>query len=126
MTVDDRSVPLEPRVMQLLVRLADRAGEVVSREDLLAAVWPNTVVNDDALTRAISDLRRAFEDDRRDPRIIETIPKSGYRIIAPAEILPGDTAPEKSGRSKYRPTWGWVVVASAVVIIAAAIWSLWE
>ncbi len=133
MTADNRSVRLEPHVMQLLVCLADPAGEAVSREDLFAAVWPNTVVDEDTLTRAMSDLRRAFEDNPRDPCIIETIPKSGYRLIVPVEILTSDSGSETSGQTigsrapaKRRPTWGWVVVASAVVIVAAAIWSLWE
>lgn len=73
---------LEPKVMQVLVCLAAHAGQVVPKERLMRTVWPDTSVGDDVLTRCISELRRLFGDDAREPRFIETIPKSGYRLIA--------------------------------------------
>ncbi|MDX1419079.1 MAG: winged helix-turn-helix domain-containing protein [Rubricoccaceae bacterium] len=79
------TVRVEPKVMALLVHLAERAGETVSRDDLLAAVWPGVVVTEDALSRAASKLRRALDDDAQAPRYVETIPKAGYRLIAPVE-----------------------------------------
>jgi TolB-like protein len=69
--------------MQVLVLLAAHAGQVVAKERLIQTVWPDTFVTDDVLTRAISELRRVFGDDARDSRFIQTIPKSGYRLIAP-------------------------------------------
>lgn len=77
------AVHLEPKVMQVLVCLAHRAGEPVSKEELIQAVWPDTFVTDDVLKRCVSELRRVFEDDAREPHMIETIPKRGYRMIAP-------------------------------------------
>lgn len=74
---------LEPKVIEVLRALAERAGEVTSREELLAAVWPETFVTDGVLTRAVSELRRALGDDQQSPRFIETIPRRGYRLIAP-------------------------------------------
>jgi Tol biopolymer transport system component/DNA-binding winged helix-turn-helix (wHTH) protein len=83
---------LEPKVMQVLIHLAAHSNEVMSKDRLIHAVWPDTFVGDDVLTRSISELRRAFDDDARAPRIIQTIPKAGYRIIAPvvpaAESVP--------------------------------------
>jgi DNA-binding winged helix-turn-helix (wHTH) protein/Tol biopolymer transport system component len=73
---------LEPKVMQVLVCLAGHAGQVVPKEHLMRTVWPDTFVGDDVLTRCISELRRAFGDDVKEPRFIQTIPKSGYRLIA--------------------------------------------
>jgi DNA-binding winged helix-turn-helix (wHTH) protein len=73
---------LEPKVMQVLVCLAEDAGEVVPKDRLMRSVWPDTFVGDDVLTRCISELRRAFGDDVKEPRFIQTIPKSGYRLIA--------------------------------------------
>jgi len=73
---------LEPKVMQVLVRLAAQAGQVVPKERLMRTVWPDTFVGDDVLTRCISELRRVFGDDVKEPRFIQTIPKSGYRLIA--------------------------------------------
>ena len=64
------------KFMDVLVCLAERDG-VVSRQQLFDACWPDTLVVDECLTRAISELRKAFGDDPRRPRIIETIPKKG-------------------------------------------------
>lgn len=76
---------LEPRVMQVLVELAGRAGEVVPREDLLARVWADVVVNEEALTRAVSEVRKAFGDSAQAPEVVETIRGTGYRFIATVE-----------------------------------------
>ena len=76
-------VKLEPKVMEVLVFLAGRHGEVVSREALEESVWAGTVVGYDTVTGAIQKLRRAFRDNSRQPRIIETFSKKGYRLVAP-------------------------------------------
>ena len=68
--------------MQVLVCLAEQQGEVVSKEQLIHTVWADTFVTDHVLTHSISELRRAFEDDAKQPRVIETVPKGGYRLIA--------------------------------------------
>ncbi len=78
---------LEPKVMQVLLCLSQRPDEVVSKEELIKAVWPGTFVTDDVLLRCISELRKALEDDAREPRFIQTISKRGYRLIAPVERL---------------------------------------
>jgi DNA-binding winged helix-turn-helix (wHTH) protein len=80
-------VRLEPKVMEVLVCLADHAGETLPKEKLVQLVWPNTFVTDDALKHCISELRRVFEDDAREPRVIQTIPKRGYRLIAAVEPI---------------------------------------
>lgn len=81
------SVKLEPRVGQLLLFLARHAARPMSREELLAAVWPRRVVGDEALSSAINKLRKAFGDDRQNPTYLETIPTIGYRLIAPVEAM---------------------------------------
>lgn len=82
---DQLEVRLEPRVMQLLLFLARHPGRVIGRAELEETVWQGLVVGDDALTNAITKLRRAFGDDPRKPKVIETIPKTGYRLIATVE-----------------------------------------
>ena len=77
---------LEPKVMQVLLCLAEHADQVVTKESLMRAVWPDTFVGDDVLTRAISELRRVFGDDVKGPRFIQTIPKRGYRLVAPISL----------------------------------------
>jgi adenylate cyclase len=74
---------VEPKVAEVLVYLARRAGQVVSRDELLTAVWPGVVVGDDALTQAIIKLRKSLGDDARRPTYIETLAKRGYRLIVP-------------------------------------------
>ncbi len=83
---DEIEVRLEPRVMDVLVCLAEHAGDVVSRETLNAQVWGNVIVTDQAVTNCISELRHHLGDDRSAHRVIETIPKRGYRLTAPVQL----------------------------------------
>jgi DNA-binding winged helix-turn-helix (wHTH) protein/Tol biopolymer transport system component len=105
---DGTKVRLEPKVMQVFVCLAQRPGEALAKETLLREVWPDTFVTEDVLKRSISELRRALQDDARDPRLIETISKRGYRLVAPIELVsrkdqPGRGAPirRKSQMIRY-------------------------
>jgi len=81
---DHRTIHLEPKVMGVLVCLAQRSCEVVPEEQLVQAVWRDTFVTDDALIRCVSELRKAFGDNAGRPTVIETIPKRGYRLLIPA------------------------------------------
>jgi len=85
---------LEPRAIQLLGHMARHAGEPLSRESLLSEVWDGVVVSDETLTTTINKIRRAFEDSSQNPKIIETIPKMGYRLIAPVSRVPVDSHSE--------------------------------
>ena len=98
----DQSHHLEPKVMQVLVYLATYSNEVLSKDRLIQAVWPDTFVGDDVLTRSISEIRRAFEDDARAPRFIQTIPKAGYRLIAPVVLSVAEKS-DGNGRAKTAP-----------------------
>jgi TolB-like protein/DNA-binding winged helix-turn-helix (wHTH) protein/Tfp pilus assembly protein PilF len=84
------TVQLEPKVMAVLVCLAERAPEPVSKEELLKTVWPDTFVGEGVLTRSIFELRRVFEDEAKEPRVIQTIAKRGYRLVAPVTPLKGN------------------------------------
>jgi DNA-binding winged helix-turn-helix (wHTH) protein len=73
---------VEPKIMQVLVTLAERPGTVLSKEHILRQVWPETFVSEEVLTRSISELRRVFEE------ILGTYlypdhSKGGYRLLAP-------------------------------------------
>jgi TolB-like protein/DNA-binding winged helix-turn-helix (wHTH) protein/tetratricopeptide (TPR) repeat protein len=94
------SLRLEPKVMQVLVCLASRPGTPFSKQEILKVVWRNTFVSDDVLTRAISELRRTFQDDVHDPKFIETIPRRGYRLIAPVQLDGAVVDPSPSHRGK--------------------------
>jgi Tol biopolymer transport system component/DNA-binding winged helix-turn-helix (wHTH) protein len=110
-------VRVKPRLMDVLLRLAASPGQVVTREALIADAWPRRMVNDEVLSRVIADLRGVLRDDAREARYIETLPKVGYRLIAPIGE-PGETPPA----SRRFPRAGVVALACAVGgILAAAI-----
>lgn len=105
---------LEVRAMRVLLYLAQRRGEVVGRAELEAAVWPGKVVTEDAVTNTVGRLRRAFGDDARRPRVIETVPKIGYRLIA--EVRYADDS-----RRSLRLRILWAVPALLLLLAALAI-----
>ena len=76
------TVQVPPRLMRLLQLLIVDAGNTVSRESLIEALWPRGYVNEEALSRAVNELRRLLGDDARTPEFILTVPKKGYRLIA--------------------------------------------
>ncbi len=111
---------LEPKVMQVLVCLAARAGQMVPKDRLLHAAWADTAVGDDVLTRAISELRRLFDDDAKQPRVIETIPKAGYRLIAPVkDPQPAESVPNTAVSVGGAGNRVLIATLSSVVVIAA-------
>ena len=76
-----RPVRLTPKALALLCFMAGRPGEVITKEELFAAVWPEVTVGDAALVTCIQELRKALGDDARRPRYIETLHRRGYRFI---------------------------------------------
>jgi Tol biopolymer transport system component/DNA-binding winged helix-turn-helix (wHTH) protein len=83
---------LTSKAVAVLVELIRDAGDTVTRDQLLDRVWTNRVTTPDVLTQAIKELRRAFGDDTKPSRYIETIPKVGYRLIAPVTLFPSTDA----------------------------------
>jgi Tol biopolymer transport system component/DNA-binding winged helix-turn-helix (wHTH) protein len=107
---------VEPKIMQVLLCLAAEAGQPVTRDQLMDTVWKGTFVLERVLTRAISELRKIFRDDPKNPAVIETIFTRGYRLIAPIghAPMPSDRTEESSGqaapasranRPKSRKVW---------------------
>jgi adenylate cyclase len=125
-----KTVRLEPRVAGLLLYLANHPGELASRTALLDALWPGVVVSDEVLTNAVNKLRRAFGDDRANPKVIETIPKAGYRLLVPVyaqEPVPTASTPAPASQpisgaaTKSRLRWQIPLAVLAVVGLAASI-----
>lgn len=125
LTRGQEQVRVEPRVMDVLVYLADRAGEMVSKEELVERLWQGRYVTDDVLTVTIYALRKALGDDARRPHYIETVSRRGYRWIAPVTKPAGATpepavapipneAPQQPQVPQQRPM-GWREVAAAAV-----------
>ena len=98
-TRDGRPVALEPKTFDVLCFLIEHRDRLVSKEELLDAVWKDTFVTANVLTRAVAQLRKAIGDDAREARYIETATKRGYRFIAPVNVAvpPEEPSPGESG-----------------------------
>ena len=129
---------LEPKVFDVLMVLQEYRGEPVSQEILDERVWPDTHVSETIVRRAISQLRKLLDDDARNPRYVETVPKKGYRLIAPVIFLPGQAdnhiddevirsisgvAPKKAGEPSLaerflgRKIWVWFLVFAVFLLV---------
>ncbi|MCB1056499.1 MAG: winged helix-turn-helix domain-containing protein, partial [Acidobacteria bacterium] len=107
---------LPPQVGRTLELLLERAGEVVSRRELADHLWPDSTVEvDQGLNSCIRQLRRFLQDRAEDPRFVETLPRIGYRWIAPPAVSGLALQPPSATRLR------WVVVALASVILIAAL-----
>jgi len=125
------SARVEPKAMRTLVYLAEHPG-VVSKDQLISAVWPDVFVSDDVLPGCISALRKALNDDARRPKIIETIHKGGYRLLLAVERLNGNGQPHpqaediQTSRRRvffYRVSIPLGTVVLAVILAAAFGWA---
>src|SRR3954471_3518492 len=88
----DREVHLTPKALALLWFMAGRPGEVIAKEEIFAAVWPDAAVGDAALVTCIQELRKALGDDARRPRYIETVHRRGYRFVGKIVAAPARPA----------------------------------
>jgi TolB-like protein/DNA-binding winged helix-turn-helix (wHTH) protein len=110
---------LDPKVMGVLLLLAEHAGHVVSREELLSRLWPNAVVTDNVLSRCIYELRRQLSQaggDEQLKAIIETVPKRGYRLNGEVTPLPAQHV-ARSQRPAARMAFIGAGLMAAVVIL---------
>jgi pimeloyl-ACP methyl ester carboxylesterase len=89
------TVPLTPKAFSLLQYLAARAGQLVPKQELLEAVWPNVFVGDAVLKSTVREMRRALGDDPHTPRFIQTAHRRGYRFVAP--VVPVEAAAADAG-----------------------------
>jgi TolB-like protein/DNA-binding winged helix-turn-helix (wHTH) protein len=130
LTEGTNQVDLRPKAFDTLRVLVEHAGRVVTKDDLVAAVWPDVIVNDDALAQCIRDIRKALGD--REQRIIETGPRRGYMFASDVETGIGD-APEVAGAvpagapgagpaGRSRGLVGPLSVVCVVAMIAALAW----
>src|ERR1700675_523010 len=124
-----KTVKLEPKAMAALIYLANRPGQVVSREALLSAVWPGVVVGDDSLTQVVIKLRKALGDVPEKPAYIQTISKGGYRLVAPvvrSEEIASASARQNSGAVSAAPTrrvpWIAGLGVAALILAATGVW----
>jgi TolB-like protein/DNA-binding winged helix-turn-helix (wHTH) protein/Tfp pilus assembly protein PilF len=135
----DSSIRIEPKVMEVLIYLAGHAGEVVSKERLIEVIWEDRFVTDEVLTTSIWELRKALGDEARNPRFIQTVPRKGYRLIAPvlleekdeetvpqAEEMPLPNQESKSKldlKRKAAIAGGIISILALLIIFKVAVWT---
>ena len=120
---EGRTVRLEPQVMALLQLLSSRPGEVFSRTEIEAQVWPDVVVGYDSLTKCVAKLREALGDTHRPPRLIQTIPKRGYRLVASVSpgLKPRDGATSDPAPRRLRAGIAGLLVVA--LLVAGVLWA---
>src|SRR5262245_33380030 len=103
---DDVPLSLPPKVIDLLSLLVSRPSVLVTKEDILAALWPDVAVTDNAITQVVSDLRQALGDKSSTPQYVQTVPRRGYRFVAsveaaePAALPVAAAAPAREARAR--------------------------
>ncbi len=120
-------IHLRPKVFDVLLRLIHHRDRVVGIQELVTEVWKDTAVTDDVVYRCVIDIRTALNDDRKQPQYIKTIPKTGYRFVAPVEEAsvnggraltpPEIAAPRPAAPSSRR----WIWVAGILIGSVAAL-----
>ncbi|MEJ2129221.1 MAG: transcriptional regulator [Woeseiaceae bacterium] len=113
-------VHIEPRVMDVLVALASRPGEVLERTELLDTVWQGRAMSDEPLNRCISKLRGVFGDTPQAPAYVETVPRRGYRLIAPVR-LPEVQSGEAPVKPRTLPVKAAVNVAGIALLLCCSL-----
>jgi len=106
-------IPLTPKAIDTLLVLIANRGRVVEKDELIKAVWPDTFVEEGALARNVSALRKAFGSDTDDSQFIATVPKRGYRFVAPVTVPEPPEPPRKPRKWLKRLAW----LISAVLLI---------
>ena len=131
------SVAVEPKAFRVLLFLLQNPGRVIRKDEILAAVWDDTAVSDNSLTRSIATLRRLLGDDSREPRYIVTVPTVGYRFLCLVELIGGPLSadaenalpgrlfdPAVQHTEARRTSLFWMLGLGAVAILLAGGWKL--
>jgi DNA-binding winged helix-turn-helix (wHTH) protein/Tol biopolymer transport system component len=116
-----RPVNLEPKAVRVLLYLVEHRDRAVSKEELMQAVWQDTAVTDNSLTRTIAQIRRELGDDARQPRFIETLHTLGYRFVAPVAVTSAPNPPRPAG-SRARLIWLCSAAGLLLSILAISGW----
>jgi DNA-binding winged helix-turn-helix (wHTH) protein len=114
---EGQPVSITPKAFDLLVYLVEHHGRLVEKQKLLAAVWPDAVVEEGNLAYNISRLRKVLEDGRNSESLVQTVPTKGYRFVATITV----SAEESSARWRRRRLAGAALLVLAGVI-ATAVW----
>jgi len=85
----DKNLVLQPKMLELLILLCGAQGQTISKQTLITALWPDTVVGPDSLANSVTRLRKVLDDDAKNPKFIETVQRKGYRWLQDVEVAKG-------------------------------------
>ena len=139
------TVRVEPTAFRVLLYLLRNPGRLVTKDEIMAAVWHDAAVSDNSLTRSVATLRRVLDDSSREPRYIATVQTLGYRLLVPVERFPVEAgpqsaeAPEPAAKEEkgslaapppavapvpapvHRPASRWLIAACAALLLVVAL-----
>lgn len=116
LSYQDQSVPLKPKILDLLLFLVKNRGQLIGKDELMQAIWPDSFVEENNITVSMSMLRKTLSDTGGERQFIETVPRRGYRFVAEVtELLPSQTTPGKSDKA-VQIEFGEELIDSLVVI----------
>lgn len=124
LTRDGAPVPLAPKTYELLVALAGEPGRLFSKDELFARVWPDTIVSEGSLNRAVATLRQALGDSADEPQYIQTVARRGYRFVAPVTVIKDASAPPPAAEplpQNWRPMMIVAAVGAVVLVAMSAV-----
>lgn len=145
LTEGERVVPLAPKPFETLLYLARRPGKVVTKAELIEALWPDTYVTEDVLVQSIVEIRKALGDQAKDPRYVQTLPRRGYEFLEAVHAVPVPAqegapggpavvahfpvevvrppAPPSPGPRRWRAT---TAAAALLALLALGAWMMWR
>jgi DNA-binding winged helix-turn-helix (wHTH) protein/Tol biopolymer transport system component len=138
LTKGGKPVPLPPKAFKLLSVLVQNPGRIVEKDDLMRQVWEDTFVEEANITYTIRLLRKTLEEDRRNPRFVETVPRRGYRFIADVQLteFKENDEPEISesvieinnknvSKVPSRRYWLLFPMVAVLLVLTGASWFMW-
>ena len=119
----DESIPLTGKAFDLLLLLVRDPGRTLLKSELMAALWPETAVEEKNLTQTVFLLRKALGDETENASYIQTLPRVGYKFVALVTAVSLQRTIPKATSSRR---WRWLAAAAAVLGTLAAGWTLWR
>lgn len=122
LSYQNEHIKVEPQQFNLLLLLVSNCGDIVTRQQVQDAVWAGRPVSDEAIRVAIKKLRDIFNDDAKAPRFVKTLPRQGYRWLAPVEIEENADSTKQGHRFPHRALLLSVVL---LLLVGASFYAVW-
>ncbi|TMP39696.1 winged helix-turn-helix domain-containing protein [Pseudoalteromonas rubra] len=122
----EHSVTLDPRQLSLLQFFIENPNRIIGRDELQNVIWQGSIVTDNAINKLVANLRKAFCDDPKFPQYIQTVPKQGYRFIAPIEAGAESSRAASLQPSRQKPSLSYFLMPGLVLFIGLLAGLIWQ